>query len=272
MQVGTEAFLATRRHEDGIKILDLCMAPGGYTASALKYNPTATAFGITLPPNKGGHKVLLKSHRCTVLHRDITLFAKEFGVEEVPRTHPDRGAFSLERPIMNQKFDLVICDGQVLRDHKLADYRKYNEATRLTLSQLILALQRIREGGTLVMLLHKIESMPTMQLLHLFSRFSKLQVFKPARKHGIKSTFYLIAKNVQPDSENARLAVITWKKAWHHATFAGEEGVGAPRLEIGEEREQIIIDSFGEALAMLARPIWSIQADALSRLKFIKES
>ena len=28
-----------------IRVLDLCMAPGGYTATALKYNDNAEAFG-----------------------------------------------------------------------------------------------------------------------------------------------------------------------------------------------------------------------------------
>ena len=88
------------------------MAPGGYTASALKYNPTAKAIGITLPPDKGGHEVFLNSYRSTVLYHDITMFAKEFGVEEVPCTHPEHDSFSLERPFINQRFDFVICDGQ----------------------------------------------------------------------------------------------------------------------------------------------------------------
>jgi hypothetical protein len=59
------------------------MAPGGHTASALNCNPTAKAIGITLPPDKEGHEVFLNSYRSTVLYYDITMFAKEFGVDEV---------------------------------------------------------------------------------------------------------------------------------------------------------------------------------------------
>ena len=64
-----------------MSILDLCM--GGYTASALKYKPGATAFGITLPPAQGGHKVLQPSSKSSVLCLDITMLAKEFGVENL---------------------------------------------------------------------------------------------------------------------------------------------------------------------------------------------
>ncbi|KAF7511424.1 hypothetical protein GJ744_004613 [Endocarpon pusillum] len=35
------------------EILDLCMAPGGYTASVLKYSPHAQVSGITLPEEEG---------------------------------------------------------------------------------------------------------------------------------------------------------------------------------------------------------------------------
>lgn len=118
-------------------------------------------------------------------------------------------------------------------------------------SQLILALERIRHGGTLVILLHKIEALDTMELLYLFSQFSDIEVFKPLRKHAIRSTFYLIAKNVQPSVESARVAVIAWKKAWWNATFGGEQGVGAQRLDKDDKYAQAIIDSFGNSLLRL---------------------
>jgi hypothetical protein len=158
-------------------------------------------------------------------------------------------------PFINQRFDLVICDGQVLRTHKRPEYLERTEANRLTSSQLILALQRIRHGGTLIILLHKIESLDTMELLYLFSQFSDIEVFKPLRKHAIRSTFYLIAKNVQPSAEAGRVAVIAWKKAWWNATFGGEQGVGARRLEIDDNYAQGFIDSFGDRFTTLARPV-----------------
>lgn len=115
---------------------------------ALKYNPIARTIGITLPPDKGSHEVLLTSYRSTVLYYDITMIAREFGVEEVRCTHPGHDLFNLERPFLNQRFDFVICDGQVLRTHKRPEYREPTEANRLTSSQLIFALQSIRHGGT----------------------------------------------------------------------------------------------------------------------------
>jgi len=270
LQVSTGGLSLTSRDTEPIKVLDLCMAPGGYTTSALRYNPSATAFGITLPPGEGGHKVLLESARSRVLFLDITMLAKEFGVEKAPLAHPDNDKFLSLRPFLEHKFDLVFCDGQVLRTHRRADYREHHEALRLTVSQLILAMQRIRKGGTLIMLLHKIEAWDTAELLYLFQQFSSIQVFKPKSKHAIRSSFYLIAKDVQPDTDAAKAAVESWKRAWWTATFGGESVTGAAEVRAEEQYVRAVLDCFGSELIEIGRPVWVTQADALSKMDFVK--
>ncbi len=109
-------------------ILDLCMAPGGFSSAALYRNPSALLRGISLPPSQGGHEMLLKGSwsktdpyaRVYVSFRDITLLAGEMGTpaSSIPASHPDAASFSFDRPFLEQKFDLVFCDGQVLRTHE----------------------------------------------------------------------------------------------------------------------------------------------------------
>ncbi|KAG9228008.1 hypothetical protein BJ875DRAFT_413373 [Amylocarpus encephaloides] len=270
LQESTHAISQLSYCAKDIKILDLCMAPGGYTASALKYNPGATAFGITLPPVLGGHGVLLQSPESTVLFLDITMLAEEFGVETLPLIHPDHASFLSDRPYLDHRFHLIFCDGQVLRTHQLAEYRQHQEARRLTASQLILALQRIRTGGTLILLLHKMEAWDTVELLYLFSQFSSVQVFKPKKKHAIRSSFYLIARDVQPNAITAKFAVETWKQTWWEATFGGENGTGAAKVIADEGHIRTVLDQFGSKLIGLGRPIWETQANALSKMDFAK--
>jgi len=269
MQDDTLALSHPFQSIESINILDLCMAPGGYTSSALKYNPGATSFGITLPPNQGGHVPLCPHSQANVRFLDITMLAKEFGVDEPPKTHPEHAKFLDERPFYGRLFQLVFCDGQVLRTHQRAEYREAHESRRLVVAQLILALQRIEDGGTLIMLLHKIEAWDTVELLYLFSQFSSIQGFKPKKKHGIRSSFYLIAKNVQPKSEAARMAVETWKRSWWLATFGGASGTGAYCELPDEEYVRTVLDRFGTELLDLARPIWETQAKALSKMDFV---
>lgn len=63
------------------------MAPGGYTQTALKYNPTAHVFGISLPEELGGHKVMIKhgdkDPRVKVEFFDLTMLATEFDVLQI---------------------------------------------------------------------------------------------------------------------------------------------------------------------------------------------
>jgi 23S rRNA U2552 (ribose-2'-O)-methylase RlmE/FtsJ len=270
LQAKTNAIAPLSEREEEVKILDLCMAPGGFTASALKYNDTATACGITLPRTQGGHELLLQSSRYHVLFLDITMLAGEMGVDQVPPTHPEQAQFLGDRPYLGQTFHLIFCDGQVLRTHKRAEHRERQEGLRLTVSQLVFALQRIRPGGTLVMLLHKIEAWHNTELLYRFSQFSSITLFKPEKKHAIRSSFYLVAKNVQPESDRAKEAVDVWKRAWWRATFGGQNGTGEGRAMPNEGYVHAVLNDFGKELIGLGRPVWEIQANALSKMEFVK--
>jgi 23S rRNA U2552 (ribose-2'-O)-methylase RlmE/FtsJ len=196
MQAKTSALTPGDLGVHAFQALDLCMAPGGFTWGTLKYNPDAVAFGITLPHEIGGYKNWLTLPVERVKFMDITMLAGEFGTETIPRSHPDHSLFLAERPFVHQRFQLIFCGGAVLRGHERADYRQKFERTRLTTSQLILAMQRINSGGTMVVLLRKPEAWDVVHLLYQFSSFANVQLFKPQKKHAVRSTFYLVAKNV----------------------------------------------------------------------------
>jgi len=64
-------------HHD-IRVLDICMAPGGYTIAALKYNPNAKVHAITLPEEQGGHPIIIDKKVLQGLQLvDVTLLYKE---------------------------------------------------------------------------------------------------------------------------------------------------------------------------------------------------
>lgn len=258
-----------------IQALNLCMAPGGYTWSLLQVNPDARISGITLPPEIGGHPMRLpygnEDPRVQVVFMDITMMASEFGtpVPEIPSQHPEAANFLNPAPYQDADFDIVLCDGQVLRTHRRAEYRQDREALRLTISQLIFGLKRIKTGGTLIILLHKADSWHSVELLHCFEEFSKIQLLKPAKIHAQRSSFYLIAKDVQPRYLKAIEAIQKWQKDWWNATFGGTECTGQDKEE-DEWRVSSVLDSFGPKLIDLGRPIWKVQLDALRKASYTK--
>lgn len=258
-------------------ILDLCAAPGGFVATALKYNPSATVCGISLPKSLGGHRLLVKfgraDRRVTVRYMDITLLGTEYGLDA---SQVALSNLSSERPYLGQAFDLVFCDGQVLRthaQHRDTEREKF-EARRLTCSQLILALQRIRDGGTLIMLLHKVEAWNTLVTLRTVSAFSKVQLFKPKKYHATRSSFYMVATDLKPGSPAARIAVEGWKAMWREATIGlpdtdSEDSFTALSKERVQEVNEMVED-FGAQLIQLAEPIWLVQKNALSGKSWTK--
>ncbi|KAH8673789.1 hypothetical protein BX600DRAFT_509019 [Xylariales sp. PMI_506] len=261
------------------KVLDLCMAPGGFAAVCMQQNSDTRVCGITLPSNKGGHPIQLPykpRQRLDIAYLDITMLAADMGVaeEDIPSSHPEASQFLTNRPFLCEEFDIIFCDGQVLRTQSRLSYRNKPgcEHVRLLASQLVVAFQRIKVGGTMIIRFHKVEAPDTAGLLQFFSEVSSVQLFKPARKHGIRSSFYMIAKDVQPQRAAALEAVKNWKHQWFVATFDTRRNVPPPDEADDSSNEQVqsLVDTFGEELIRLGKPIWKIQADALRRASFIR--
>jgi hypothetical protein len=192
------------------------------------------------------------------------------GVTDIPAEHTDARNMLPQQFDPGQLFDLVLCDGQVLRTHVRAPYREMREARRLAVTQLAIGLEHLTIGGTMVVLLHKVEATDTVSLLYTFNKFSSVKLFKPTRHHAKRSSFYMIATNIQSQHSEAVQAVEAWKKQWKVATFETD-------LEYEEElrtaclNAEEVLGEFGTELVRLGREVWGIQARALKRAPFIKK-
>ena len=252
-------------------ILDMCMAPGGFLATALNRNPGCKAVGFSLPISQGGHKLRLVDSRVTVKILDLTMLAADMGVtdKEVPAEHTDAHNFHLTSQFENGVvFDLVLCDGNVLHLRDQPAIRAH-EARRLRLSQLVLALERVREGGTMVVLLHKVDGWDSVQMLYTFRQFSRVRVFKPRMGHAKQSSFYMVAMDIRVGCLECVRAIERWKALWKVATFGTEERY----LEVESMDEpdvHTVLREFGPELARLGKEAWKIQAEALEQAPFIK--
>jgi 23S rRNA U2552 (ribose-2'-O)-methylase RlmE/FtsJ len=245
--------------------LDLCMAPGGFLAYFLQRCPRGSADSITLPSKDGGHTVLVrcnKKNRLHVVFADITMFANELGIQTIPDDHPEAEKLRTPWPYPDKTYDLLLCDGQALSTQNVPEYRRQSEQSRLLNSQLGIALHRVRPGGTIVVLLHKSFKWRTFVLLHSFSKFSDVQLFKPLKFHAQKSSFYLVAKNVQPKSGEAANAVESFRQSWMRNTF--QDGADSGDSKPTDMREVgLLLEEFGSKFMNLAEPTWRVQATAL---------
>lgn len=213
-----------------------------------------------------------KDPRVQIKFMDLTMLAVEYGISmsEIPKEHPDAKKFSSDRPFLSETFDLVICDGQILRTHFREGYRQNREVLRLNVAQLILGMTRIKPGGTFVMLLHKADAFDNIELLQTFDKISKVKLFKPRTAHAPRSSFYLIARDVNPSHDIAQEAMQQWKDDWKKETLAGDQGTGLSKEIPTEAKVKAVMEEFGPKLITLAKEIWLVQKNALARASYTK--
>ncbi|UKZ72657.1 hypothetical protein TrVFT333_000290 [Trichoderma virens FT-333] len=244
------------------RMLDFCTAPGGFLESAMRTNPGAEATGFSLPPTQGGHEVIMPlGSAVTFRYADVTMFAGDMGYTDIPKDHPDAESFVLAPSIdCEQRFHLIFCDGQVLRTHVRAAYRQPWEARRLTATQLAIGLEHVSLGGTMVVLLHKLDAVDTVSLVYTFSRFSSVKLFKPKNAHAKRHPEQFAARGE---------AIGYWKQLWKVLTFGPDEE-REKKLSEGHMDERVLVEQFGPDLVRLGKGIWEIQARALEKAPFMQ--
>jgi 23S rRNA U2552 (ribose-2'-O)-methylase RlmE/FtsJ len=256
------------------RVLDIGMAPGGFLNQVLDTNPAATAIGITLPATQGGHAVMLpQTRRAEVRFMDVTMLAEDLGtrIEDITQDHPDAGKFLNRQLNREERFGLVLCGGVVVRIQSRADYRQTREARRLEASQLSIGLEHLSPGGTLVMVMHKLESWRSILLLWRFSKFcDTVTVVKPRSGHTLKSSFYMVARNVQSQHVEAIRAIDDWKMAWRIATFDTEEDYAPQLASICQVSVETVLMDLGQEVLKWGEQVWKVQADALERAPFVR--
>ena len=92
--------LAAGDRGQSLRVLDIGMAPGGFTQTVLHKHRDARIRGITLPSEMGGLQIMLPRWkddlRIRIDFADITMLANEMGrpATFIPTQHPDIAKFS----------------------------------------------------------------------------------------------------------------------------------------------------------------------------------
>ncbi|CAG8297604.1 unnamed protein product [Penicillium nalgiovense] len=266
----TNTFKVQRVNPTPPAILDMCMVPGALLQIALERNPGARALAFSLPVSCGGYKSNVASNLNTKrVFLNLTMLAADMDVDQIPEGHEDAENFLPRQFEEGRLFDLVVCDGQVLREHSSAPYGENREARRMAITQLALGLQHLRPGGTMIALLHRFETWNTVNLIWKFHKISSVRLFKPKSCYTKRSTFYMVATNVESQRPEAIEAVKLWKSIWRIATFGSDEEYG--KVILNEESSvETLLEDFAPELVKLDKTIWKTEADSLAKVPFMK--
>lgn len=175
---------------------------------------------------------------------------------------------------------MILLDGHALRiyRHPLEptpeEYKFVHGVYRdnLLISQLIIGLESVSPGGTLVMKLSHIECFPSAMLIYLLDHIcDKLIVHKPRTMHANRGTFYVVAKgacNVH-HAKARKQYLCGLRELLVELRSGGPEGRGRMLL-LGDldfvATVETILGDYLDRLIELGRGVWSTQVEGLGRL------
>ncbi|KAI0699636.1 hypothetical protein C8T65DRAFT_613505 [Cerioporus squamosus] len=269
-----------------VRFLDVGCAPGGFSSYVLQSVPSARGIGISLPERMGGHALLLEQYlrrRYTHIQRDILEYDLSPAVSPIDLSNRPRKRL---RDDFIGHFPLVILDGHALRTYQHpsiatlsadADVLKAAHGAyrdRLLITQIIIALESVSRGGTIVTRLSHIECFPASQLLFLLDSISdELVLHKPQTMHASRGTSYVIAKGVFRSEEQAGkrgLYLQALRALWSEMQQGGPfNGVGRMLVEGDLDfvaDAEAILDEYVDRLVELGRQTWATQVAGLRTL------
>ncbi|KAI1785803.1 hypothetical protein LXA43DRAFT_976029 [Ganoderma leucocontextum] len=263
-----------------IEFLDVACSPGGFSSYVLRKNKHARGIGISLPVAQGGHAFQLEDlymSRYEFIEKDILKYDLEPLDAEATfdATQKFPGRFL-------GRFPLVFMDGHALRTYQ---HPRLTELTReewkaahgayrdsLLVAQLIIGLESVTPGGTIVTRVSHVECYPAAQLVYLFDHLSeKLILHKPRTMHSSRGTCYVVAKGVGGVryAKARQLYLAGLRKLLVQLRHGGPDGRG--RMIAPEDLDFIatadtILNEYLDRLIELARGVWLAQVEGLNHL------
>ncbi|KAG7094441.1 hypothetical protein E1B28_008038 [Marasmius oreades] len=249
------------------QFLDVGCCPGGFSSYILSRYPLANGTGMSLPVEKGGHKLLLEEDfhtRFNLIWADITLF--ELGNRLVHNHGPNTFTATFPFAPDHGGFDLIILDGHPLRTQAIGDSEDVHIlGDRLIISSLILGMFCIKNGGTIMMKLSMPDRKITAQIMYLFDMLSgDLRTWKPVNIHAIQSTFYVIARDFGGGMMAGRYwYVLTGLRDLWERLVVGEQNGRLRHDDLDFVVDRRGLKAYSGRLEELSRHLWDVEAQSL---------
>ncbi|KAF7322301.1 FtsJ domain-containing protein [Mycena chlorophos] len=251
-----------------LRFLDLGCCPGGFTSYILSKNLAAQGHGISSEIETGGPRFLLEDRhraRFKISYADLSYYRlgplpADVATKQQTKLKPVAG---LPFDTTKRPFDIVLLDGHPLRCA--------GDPDRLLVSQLIMGLQWVKPGGTLIIRLADPEQAATAKLLFMLDGLStRIDTAKPRFVNATRSTFYVVAQGVGAGvgASCQPILIAKLKELWVDLMIGGVHGAGRA---LNEEDLDFVVttkelqqpEHLGR-IVELSKRVWEVQARALS--------
>lgn len=163
-------------------------------------------------------------------------------------------------PFPPESFNLVILDGHLLYTRDF-DARASHV---LLITQLVIALDAVKEGGTLFIKLSRLASLPTASVLYLLDSIcTSLETLKPRKLYGSRRSFYAVVRGVRRGESLDRWIGILHQM--RQECVNGEASWDQLQLVYGRIITlRWLKENYIPRLIELGTPVWEVQKECLA--------
>ncbi|EIN04011.1 hypothetical protein PUNSTDRAFT_139053 [Punctularia strigosozonata HHB-11173 SS5] len=257
-----------------MKFLDLGCCPGGSASYILERHQSASGIGVSLESERGLQTDTLDRpplpNRLEMRFGDmLSWYCGPLSSSGNHSSPPFDGSESLVWPPFSQSrrlFNLVVIHAHYI-SRKGAEPL---ERDRLLVSQLIIALQAVRIGGTLLVKLARADSPAHAKIIRMLDDLSLvITLWKPTTMQANRGSFYVVAKGVGLRERGRLLGsyLTGLRRVWLKLYRGRLERNGDQRMSDADLNFVItnekLVDGYLPRLVTLCNPIWRRQIGAL---------
>lgn len=249
------------------RFLDLGCSPGGFSSWLLKNNPDTKGTGVTLPEEHAKLPVqvepALRSHgRYQVIYEDIIdIGVKALEQNMCPSIPLDDSFTGL--------YDLVIAGAFPTMQGRAPWWHR----VQLLLSQLLIVLTHVAQGGSVLVLVKTKPQLLTMDILGVLQQvFRFVLAHKAGGLHSVRSSCYLVCHGFHGTTEQVMHLSTRLCHALKYCQSSMLASPTDPALNLANRMPLLSADSAEQvfdnqyrSLLQLLQPVWELQYKAIRK-------
>ena len=271
MHMHTRAFDVNPRPGQGVQILDLMSAPGGFLATALEANKGKSPRALAYSHPEGPKDDMPEKFKPFVCKKTVDITTLEGPVmHQFPLELPEaRWHWLRPQKPFDPHFDIILCKAYPTPTLPDDSMQGLKDSHMFLASKMSLALSYIRQGGNVVMMFRRVEDWEFCSAYNTFLKYCDIQLWKPEDYRPHVSMFYVVARNVRFDQPSLNFELCYWGSLYRgsRVTASSEQDFWWTALQRHNNGQAHICWHLVDTLVSKADRVFKIQRAGVSLFK-----